>query len=114
MQESKEASSSPSDQQPGRTEDFLGLLGTRVGSFPFPAVWIESLLFLSQSLGLHGVHPPLLALHLLPFVTQDDTDCSVVLSRIHLRVLHSVLLGEEHEGVHWPLAFCRRGTAGYP
>lgn len=38
----------------------------------------------------------------------------VVLPRIHLRVLHSVLLGEEHEGIHWPFAFCWRGTAGCP
>lgn len=38
----------------------------------------------------------------------------VVLPRIHLGVFHSVLLGEEHEGVHWPFAFCRRGTACCP
>lgn len=36
----------------------------------------------------------------------------VVLPRIHLCVLHSVLFGEEHEGIHWPLAFCRCGTTG--
>lgn len=50
----------------------------RVGSFTLPAVWIESFLLLSQSFGLHGVHPPLLTLHLLPLVTQDDTNGSGV------------------------------------
>lgn len=44
-----------------------------VGSFTLPAVWIESFLLLSQSFGLHGVQAPLLILHLLPLVTQDDT-----------------------------------------
>lgn len=48
----------------------------RVGSFAFPAIWIESFLLLGQSLGLHGVHPPLLALHLLPLVAQNDADGS--------------------------------------
>lgn len=48
----------------------------RVGSFTLPAVWIESFLLLRQSLGLHGVHPPLLALHLLPLVAQNDADGS--------------------------------------
>jgi len=38
----------------------------------------------------------------------------VVFPRIHMRVLHPVLLGEEHEGIHWPLAFCRRGNGGCP
>lgn len=57
---------------------FFFCISYRVGSFPFPAVWIESLLLLGQSLGLHGVHPPLLILHFLPFVTKDDTDGSGV------------------------------------
>lgn len=35
----------------------------------------------------------------------------VVLARIHLGVLHTILLGEQHEGVHWPLAFGGRGVA---
>lgn len=48
----------------------------RVGSFAFPAIWIESFLLLGQSLGLHGVHPPLLVLHLLPLVAQNDADGS--------------------------------------
>lgn len=38
----------------------------------------------------------------------------VVLPRIHLCVLYPVLLGEEHKGIHWPLAFCRCGTTGCP
>lgn len=101
-------------QQLGILGDYLGLLGTWIGSFTFPAVWIEPFLLLSQSLGLHGVHPPFLTFHLLPLVTQDDTNGSVVLPRIHLCVLHSVLLGKEHEGIHWPLAFCRCGTTGCP
>lgn len=119
---SKEASSAPPDSvqhlavskhlQPGILGDYLGLLGARVGSFTFPAVWINSFLLLSQDFGLHGVQPPLLILHLLPLVTQDDTNGSVVLPRIHMCVLHSVLLGEEHEGIHWTLAFCRRGNSG--
>lgn len=50
----------------------------RVGSFTFPAVWVEPFLLFSQGLGLHGVHPPLLALHLLPLVTQNDTNGSGV------------------------------------
>lgn len=50
----------------------------RVGSLAFPAVGVESFLLLSESLRLHGVHPPLLILHLLPLVPKDDTDSSGV------------------------------------
>lgn len=43
-----------------------------------------------------------------------DVCTPVVLSRIHLCVLHSVFLGEKHEGIHWTFAFCRCGTTGCP
>lgn len=34
----------------------------------------------------------------------------VIFPRIHLCVLYSVLLSKEHEGVHWPFAFCGCGS----
>lgn len=92
----------------------LVLLGTRVGSLAFPAVRVEAFLFLGQGLGLHGVYPPLLVPHLFPLVPKNNTNGSVVLARIHLGVLHSVFLGKEHEGIHWPLAFGGCGVVACP
>lgn len=53
----------------------------------------------------------LLYINALDFI---DFCVPVVLPRIHLCVLHSVFLGEEHEGIHWPLAFCRSGNTRCP
>ena len=47
-------------------------------------------------------------------LASESNAVPVVLPRIHLGVFHSVLLGEEHEGIHWPFAFCRCGTASCP
>lgn len=100
----------------------------RVASFAFPAVWVESLLFVCEGLGLYGESTPLLTSHFLPALAKQDADCStthnttllhcaasqqthvpertvpVVFAWEHLRVLHPELLGEQHEGVHRPLA----------
>lgn len=35
----------------------------------------------------------------------------VVFARVHLRVLHSELLGKQHECIHWPLALSGCGAA---
>ncbi len=105
----------------------------RVGSFAFPAVWVESFLFVCEGFGLYGERPPLLTSHFLPSLTKEDADRSeththitlqltlkhttasqhayrhrahppVVLAWVHLCVLHPEFLGKQHEGVHWPLA----------
>lgn len=88
----------------------LVLLWARVCPLAFPAVRVKALLLLGQSFRFHGVHPPLLVLHLLPFIAQNHADGSVVFPGVHLCVLHPVLLGKKHEGVHWPLALCGRGS----
>lgn len=46
----------------------------RVGAFAFPAVWVESLLFVGEGFGLKGEHPPLLTPHFLPVLTEEHTD----------------------------------------
>lgn len=83
-------------------------LTTRVGSFAFPAVWVESFLFVCEGFGLHCERPSLLTSHFLPSLPEEDADRSVVLARVHLCVLHPELLGKQHEGVHWPLALLGR------
>lgn len=82
-----------------------------VASLALPAVWVEPLLLVGQSFGLQGEDAALLASHLLPLLAEEDADRSVVLAGVHLRILHSEPLGEQHEGVHWPLALTGRGAA---
>lgn len=48
----------------------------RVGSLAFPAVWVESLLFVCEGFGLRGKHPPFFTPHFLPFLTEQNADGS--------------------------------------
>lgn len=48
----------------------------RVGSFPFPAVWVESFLLVCECFGLQGEHATLLTSHFLPPLTEEDADGS--------------------------------------
>lgn len=48
----------------------------RIGSFAFPAVWVESFLFICEGFGLHSKRSPLLTSHFLPPLTEEDADRS--------------------------------------
>lgn len=56
----------------------------RVGSFAFPAVWVDPLLLVCEGFGLYGEHSPLLAPHLLPLLTEQDADGSEVRTKHHV------------------------------
>lgn len=55
-------------------------------------------------------------LEITPTLTTSQYTCRhrapppVVFPWVHLCVLHPELLGEQHEGIHWPLALSGRGT----
>lgn len=48
----------------------------RIGSFAFPAVRVESFLFVCEGFGLRGEHSPFFTPHFLPFLTEQDADGS--------------------------------------
>ena len=45
-------------------------------SFPFPAVWINSFVFICQELCLYHIFFAIFLLHGFPLVTKDHTNCS--------------------------------------
>lgn len=73
-----------------------------VGALALPTVGVDLLDLVSTNLGFLRVELLLFRLHLAPLVAQHHADGPVVLARVHVGVLATVFLGEQHEAVHGP------------
>lgn len=71
-----------------------------VGALALPTVGVDLLDLISTNLGFLRVELLLFRLHLAPLVTQHHADGPVVLARVHVGILATVFLGEQHEAVH--------------